>query len=116
MGMIREKLGTEVIMKQEIRHLKSGSEGYLVIDQTKMDGSAVKRAAMDMEDGSEFGRLLDIDVMTKTEGFSRNDFGRESRKCLLCGEDAKVCSRDRRHEMPILLKKIEKILRKCPRL
>ncbi len=110
------KIAVDGILHQEYRHRKSGSEGYLVVDESKMEGSAVKEAAMELEDGSELGRLLDIDVMTKTKVFSRSDFGKEGRKCLICGDDAKVCGRDRRHEIPKLIKKIEKVLENCPQL
>lgn len=116
MEQMAQKIAAGGVLHQECRHRKTGSEGYLVIDESKMNGVAVKEAAMELEDGSDFGRLLDIDVMTKAKSFSRSDFGKEGRECLICGGDAKVCGRDRRHEIPTLIKKIEKVLETCPQL
>ena len=116
MDMMVEKVGKEAVLHREIRYLKTGSEGYLVVNPVQMDGEAVKRAAMELEDGSDFGRLVDMDVMDQSRNYSRKDFHAEGRKCFLCGEDAKVCGRSRRHEIPMLIKKIEEILESCPQI
>lgn len=111
---LEQALHGEAVLHQEIRHLHTGSEGYLMVDDTKMDARSVKEAAISIEDEDRIGRLFDIDVMTKTAGISRQDLGYQGRKCLLCGEDAKVCARAQRHEMADLVKKIEQIIENCP--
>ena len=116
LDMAAGKIGENTILHEEVRYLKTGSEGYLVIDGGILDGAAVKKMTMELEDGSDFGRLLDMDVMTKARSFTRGDFGAAGRKCLLCGEDAKACGRSRRHKIPELVKKIEKILEKSPQI
>lgn len=61
-----------------------------------VDGGAesVKAAAAEIEEQDELGRLFDMDVLDAAgEKLSR----REPRKCLLCGEDARVCARSRNH-------------------
>jgi len=114
MEKLEKSLAPEAILHREIRHLFTGSEGYLVIDENRMDALSVKTAAIAIEDADDLGRLFDMDVMTKQGGISRRELGHAGRKCLLCGEDAKVCARGRRHEMAELVKKIEKVLDACP--
>lgn len=113
MGKLEKALVPEAVLHQEIRYLHTGSEGYLLVDEDKMDIRSVKETAISIEDADELGRLFDIDVMSKNGATSRSDLGYEGRKCLLCGEDAKVCARGQRHEMKDLIKKIENILAAC---
>ncbi|GHV51128.1 hypothetical protein FACS1894216_04540 [Synergistales bacterium] len=46
---------------------------------------------------SEWGRVLDIDIITRLGQISRATVGREPRKCLMCAEDAKICARKSCH-------------------
>jgi holo-ACP synthase CitX len=62
-----------------------------------IDARRVKKAAMLVEEGSEAGRALDIDVITSQGQISRSDLGMAARKCVICGEDAKTCTRLRNH-------------------
>ena len=116
MEKMEKTLQQDAIFHREIRHLKTGSEGYLVIDGEKMNLRKVKEAALSVEDDGELGRIFDIDVMTKEGTISRKDLGREERTCLLCGENAKICARGQRHKMADLLRKIDEILGSCPQL
>jgi holo-ACP synthase CitX len=58
-------------------------------------GSAksAKKISVGIEEASEWGRVLDIDVITADAHISRADIGLAPRKCLLCRNDAKVCAR-----------------------
>ncbi|MBR4020717.1 MAG: [Firmicutes bacterium] len=116
MEKLEAAFAPEVVLHREIRHLKTGSEGYLVIDEAGMDMRSVKETAISIEDQDDLGRIFDIDVMSEKGGISRTDLGHPGRKCLLCGADAKVCARAQRHPMTDLMKKIENILEKCPRI
>lgn len=69
-----------------------------------------KQMAVEAEEADGLGRLLDIDVITAAGGVSRSDLGLSGRRCLLCGEDAKVCARSQRHPMEELLAEIDRIL------
>ncbi len=113
-GRMEKALRPDAVVYSECRHLHTGSEGYLAIDETKMDLRSVKEAAVSIEDQDDLGRLFDIDVMSTAGGISRKDLGHSGRKCLLCGEDAKICARGQLHEMAALIKKIEEILENCP--
>ncbi len=110
MNCLRKKLGAEAVRYQDIHHGHTGSEGYLCICDGEIDGAALKRLAVEMEEEDEKGRLFDIDVITKEGSISRRQLGLPPRKCLLCGEEAKVCARGQRHKMDELLKRIEEII------
>lgn len=109
-------LGPDAVLHREIRHLPTGSEGYLIVHRSKADACTVKEKAIRIEDGSPLGRIFDIDVLTREGCISRRDLGYEGRKCILCDEDAKICARTQRHEMVELVKKIEKTLQESQRL
>lgn len=96
------------IVYEEIRELPTGAEGFLCV---RGEAEEVKQMAVSVEEADSLGRLFDIDVLTEGGSISRSDFGTVPRRCLLCGEDAKVCARDRRHPMDELLAKIEEILK-----
>jgi holo-ACP synthase len=77
--------------------------------------SEIKKAAVEIEEGLEWGRALDIDVITDTGPVSRTQEGFPARRCLICGEDAKICARSGAHPMEELRRKTESILRGTPR-
>jgi holo-ACP synthase CitX len=58
---------------------------------------SLKRISVAVEETAKWGRVLDIDVITPEGPISRADVGLAPRKCLICGNDAKVCARTRRH-------------------
>ncbi len=114
-----EDMGGVKLYFMQHRFLTTGSEGYFCVNgdedhRTPEDveklAVGVKRAAVAIEEGSRLGRLFDIDVLTKNGGISRQRLGAAPRTCLLCGEDAKVCARGRRHSMEELLAEIAGIL------
>lgn len=60
--------------------------------------SAVKRAAVEIEEAVRGGRLLDVDVYdAKGRAYGRAKVGLEPRRCLLCDEPAFDCIRANRH-------------------
>jgi holo-ACP synthase CitX len=63
----------------------------------RIDARHVKKSAISVEEGSEAGRALDVDVITPSGSVSRSDLGITPRKCVICGEEAKVCARARAH-------------------
>ena len=72
---------------------------------------AAKRALCAVEDGGPLGRLLDLDLLTEDgRKLSRGETGRSPRRCLLCGEDAAVCGRSRRHSVEQLQRKTVRLL------
>jgi holo-ACP synthase len=93
---------------QEKRDLKTGPEGYFLIDS---DLVQLKTLACQVEDSHPMGRLFDLDVIgLDFEPLSREALGLERRRCLICGQDAAVCSRSQKHSLAELLQIIEQIV------
>jgi len=88
----------------------TGPEGFFILNQAEQQ---LKQACMEIEDSHPLGRLWDIDVISAKNhtGISRNALGYPPRKCLICGNEAKVCARTRKHTTDELIAKIETIAR-----
>jgi len=89
------------------RDLPTGYEGYFV---TTVPPEQAKRVCVEIEETHPLGRIFDIDVIGE-DGIplSRTDYGGSPRKCLICGNDARVCMRLRSHSTEELLNVINKI-------
>ena len=59
--------------------------------------SLVKERAVRVEEGPEWGRVIDIDVITGSGPLSRSSVGIAARRCFFCGNEAKVCARTQAH-------------------
>lgn len=72
---------------------------------------AVKERLCAVEDGGPLGRLLDLDLLLADgRKLSRRETGRPPRRCLLCGEDAAVCGRSRRHSVEELQRETVRLM------
>lgn len=67
---------------------------YLILDETL---HFVKQLAMQVEDQTPLGRLVDIDVYHKGQSLSRQDLDHSPRACFLCDQPAVICTRIRAH-------------------
>ena len=71
----------------------------------------MKKATIGIEDGSQLGRIFDLDVYLEDGSpFGREDVAMPNRKCLLCDENARLCVRKRKHNTEDILKKINQII------
>lgn len=85
-------------------HEKTGDEALLALDG---DAGAVKARMTAIEESHPLGRLFDIDILDETgRKLSRPAY----RPCLLCGEQAQVCARSRRHSVAELQSRIDGML------
>lgn len=82
----------------------------LLCDGGQAAAQAAKRAGVLIEEGEEYGRAVDIDVITAQGALSRGALGLEARRCLLCGEDSRECTRERRHPYEELRAKTEMLI------
>jgi len=81
--------------------------GPFLLWAVEKDAASVKRAAEVIEERDELGRLFDMDVLTAMgDKLSRS----EPRRCLLCGEDARICARSRSHGLRELTAETERRL------
>ncbi|MDO5116123.1 MAG: citrate lyase holo-[acyl-carrier protein] synthase [Synergistaceae bacterium] len=77
------------------RYLENGAGACWqgAFDASSFDAAHFKRVAVEAENSFESGRILDIDVITAQGALSRTAMGLPERRCLLCGESAKLCAR-----------------------
>jgi holo-ACP synthase CitX len=78
------------------------------------DPAEAKRAAVQVDEGYEWGRAFDIDVITSSGPLERTALGFEPRRCLLCPEAAKICALERTHGVSELREEIRRLLRLVP--
>ncbi len=92
----------------ELRDLPTGYEGYLV---TSLSNLEAKELTCGLEDSHPLGRLFDLDVIT-ADGtpLSRQAVGRSPRKCLICGQEALWCMRNRTHSIDELNARIREMI------
>lgn len=96
------------ILAEETFFLSTGDEALLALD---LAGENVKRQTVALEEGLPLGRLFDMDVLDRNAAaFSRTALGLPPRRCLLCGENAKICGRSRAHSLAELRSRIANIL------
>jgi holo-ACP synthase/triphosphoribosyl-dephospho-CoA synthase len=92
------------ILYREVLVQPAGCEAYFVTD---LPADRLKQLTVELEEGSELGRLYDMDVLNH-EGKKLDRAG--ERTCLICGQPCRACARSRAHSMDDLLNKINEIL------
>jgi len=90
------------------RDLDTGYEAYIVTTLPQLD---TKLIACHIEDNHPLGRLFDIDVLD-AEGvpIKREAAGFQPRRCLMCGNEARYCMRNRTHTPQELNVKIQQMV------
>ena len=95
------------------RELKTGSEYYLVLDETPKE---LKRKLIKVEETHQYGRLMDLDVLYLKDhslsSISRTELNHKPRICFICEKEAKICGRQRHHSVEEMQKTISNLLRK----
>ncbi len=100
---------TEIIQKRILIEQAGCAALYLV---KEMDCLRAKQAAVLLEKTHILGRIWDIDIIEKDGmAISRKSVGEGERKCFICGGNAKICGRSRRHTIQELQDWITNILR-----
>ncbi|AKV55906.1 2'-(5''-triphosphoribosyl)-3'-dephospho-CoA:apo- citrate lyase [Bifidobacterium actinocoloniiforme DSM 22766] len=99
------------LLDERVNHLPTGPVAYMVV---RGDLKSLKTEMLTFENEHDLCDLLDVDVMElEHDGLvqlSRRDLGLGPRACLICGGDAKVCSRSRRHGLERVLQVVEAIV------
>jgi holo-ACP synthase CitX len=101
-GMIRREIGV------------LNGAGYAVLLGSLPGESPcrLKRRCIALEESLPWGRAFDLDVLTPAGSVSRQTLGEPPRRCLLCGEEAKSCAREGRHDRTELRRVLEDLLRR----
>ena len=96
------------LLHQEEICTVTGCEGFFLADAP---ARRVKTLTVQLEDDGELGRLFDMDVLSPAgEKYSREELGLPERKCLLCGNSARVCGPIRAHSAGALWQKTQELL------
>lgn len=90
------------------RDLITGYEAYMLVPGTP---EAVKRRTCRIEEEHPLGRLFDIDVL-RTDGvpMTRAEVGGSARRCLVCGNEARFCMRNRSHSQEEIWRRIHRLV------
>lgn len=98
------------ILNYQIKETKAGCAAIYLVQG--IEPLTLKEGTVKLENTHVLGRLFDIDVADrKHEAVTRQMVGADKRSCLLCGQDAKLCGRNRTHTVQELQKRTEEILR-----
>lgn len=89
--------------------MDNGAGFASMIPVSGAEEAEVKRLGVAWETFMDWGRVLDIDVITLSGAVSRDRLGMPSRRCMVCGGDAKTCARRGRHPVGILRDMTEKM-------
>ena len=99
--------GIPVLFSEEVHEI-TGNEAHYVVDADPLE---VKKITTAIEDGSDLGRLFDMDILrpdgTKVD---RKELDLPVRQCLICGKPAKECGRSRTHSVEELQERTAEIL------
>ena len=99
-----------VLFSQE-HHCPTGSEAYFVVDG---EVQVLKRRTCGLEESLPYGRLLDMDVHTKSGQLSRVDAGYLPRGCMVCGKTGSACASRRLHSLEELLETFNRLAQFAP--
>ena len=96
------------ILKTRTTRAVTGSELLLALDLVP---ETVKSRLVQLENRHPIGRLFDMDVLDR-EGalLSRTALSAPRRRCLVCGQDAKLCARSAAHLPEALQSRIASLL------
>lgn len=108
--VLKEQLqiaGIDIAFFEE-NHKETGNEAFFVVDK---DPYTVKKIAVEVEEYTQIGKLLYIEVFDSFgERVRRCDVGARERTCLICGGTAQVCARSRTHSVEQLQQESKSIL------
>lgn len=105
---LRARIPESVLLHFEESRKNTGPEAFFLL---AMKPEAVKKLTTSIEETHPLGRLFDMDVLNADgASVSRASLGLPPRKCLICGENAKVCSRSRNHTLEVILWRTAQIL------
>ena len=97
---LSDRLSRFSVLKTEVYEKNTGDYAFFLL---KSQAIPVKRFLVSIEESHPLGRLFNLDVCGP-DGTSvkRHDLGLLPRTCLVCGEDAHVCTKKKSHSMELI--------------
>ncbi len=106
---LRKQLqGQNICISGEEALADPAGDSYFFVFSAETNPVALKKTAMLLETEFAWSRALDLDLyLSDGRQLSRSDLDLPERSCLICSEQAHVCSRSRRHSIIELQNKIQ---------
>lgn len=105
---IRKRLSGGQLLSFEEFAENTGSGAFFLLNA---DAAEIKATMAALEESHPLGRLFDIDVLAPDGlSLSRTTLGLPPRTCLICGGNAKACTRSRAHSMELILWRTAQLL------
>lgn len=97
------------IIYEKVHFTADGPESFLIVKG--LSEKSLKKIAIGIEDNHPFGRLFDVDVLSK-EGYKvyREDINKALRKCIICNDSAIHCITSRKHNRKEIIKTTYKMI------
>jgi holo-ACP synthase len=91
----------------------NGYDGQSMLGVVNKDALEAKKAAIKIEEEHSLGRIFDIDVYIKDgSSLGREKISKTERKCVMCGQNARVCIKLQRHSQEEVLIEINKQIKR----
>ncbi len=101
------KLSKNIIYSKTL----SGADGSSILAVANMEPLESKKVAIALETSHPLGRIFDIDIYEgEGESLGREKIGMEPRKCLLCGENARICMRAGNHSLQEVIDSVNHLI------
>ncbi len=107
-GLLTEKFTENSIFTQ----ILSGDDGSSILIATSLNSLEAKKISVSLEANHSLGRIFDIDVYVE-EGkpIGRENLGMETRRCIICNEDARVCMRTGKHSFQEVVDRVNQLIK-----
>lgn len=90
----------------------SGYDGKSLLIVTSLAPREAKALSLEIEGNHPLGRIFDIDVYVEGgASISRSSMGLMNRSCLVCGQDARICTRAQNHSLEAVLEEVNRLIR-----
>lgn len=112
--MLVKVINNKFSMSTVFSVILEGFDGMSVLLVINMEPVVIKKIAVDIEESNELGRIYDIDVYTKSgTSIDREIIGLPPRRCIICGDNARICVRSGKHSLLEIIQKINEIINNC---
>lgn len=89
----------------------AGDDGSSILIVTSLNPLEAKEISVFLEANNSLGRVFDIDIYVgEGKPIGRENLGMESRRCIICNEDPRICMRTGKHSFQEVVDAINKLI------
>lgn len=109
---ILQELLTERFAENSIyTQILAGDDGSSILIVTSIDPMEAKKISVSIETNHPIGRVFDIDVyVIGGKSIGREKLNIETRRCISCNEDARICMRTGKHSLQEVVDRVNKLI------